>query len=81
MQFQVLPIPCTFLEEVKLSAPALESSPLGGFLGRGCASGLDNGTPLFKRELKEEVEDWIPEPASSIGSQGRNVPFREDLVE
>ena len=52
----------------------------GGCIGKGCASGLALGPPPF---LRAQGRGWnqILEPASSIGSQGRSIPFREDVVE
>ena len=38
------------------------------------------GPPHLSR-APERDQNWIPEPASSVGSQGRNIPFREDIVE
>ena len=53
---------------------------LVGFLVRDHASGFTKGPPSLRRALGGG-QNQILAPASSFGSQGRNIPFREDIVE
>ena len=61
------------------STQALVSFPKW-FLGKRCALGYVMGPPPLLRALERD-QNWVPDPASSAGPQGRNVPFREDMVE
>ena len=54
--------------------------PLIHFLGRGHALGLTIGPPPLLTALGRG-QNWAPDPASSAGAQGKDVPFREDIVE
>ena len=38
------------------------------------------GPPSLSRALRRD-QNWVPDPISSADAQGRNVPFREDIVE
>ena len=78
VQCQVLPPPCEFLGEAKFPSHHWNLLPSGS-LGRRCASALALGPPILKR-APGIGQNQIPEPASSIGSQGSNIPFREDVV-
>ena len=37
-------------------------------------------SPLFENS-REEVDNWVLDHACSAGTQGRNVPYREDIGE
>ena len=37
--------------------------------------------PLPLSRASGRGQNWVPDPASSTGAQGRNFPFREDRVE
>ena len=60
-------------------ASALESSRWGISRDRTCFRSC-NGTFHLLR-APGIGQNWILEPTSSIGSQCRNIPFREDIVE
>ena len=50
------------------------------FLGRGRILGHPMGTSPPSKALGRG-QDWVPDPASSAGTQGRNVPFGKGVGE
>ena len=75
IQDQILPPHTNFWKRPNWTFPHLVD-----FLGRGCASGLTKGPPSLSR-APGRGKNWTPEPASSTCSQGRNIPFRKDIIE
>ena len=78
IQCRVLPPPCKFLEEAKLLLQH-GNLPKEDFKEEDLFQVLQWDPPLSRAPGRGW--NWIPVPVSSIGSQGRNVPFRGDMVE
>ena len=79
IQCQTLPLLCEFLGEAKLQSQCWNPPPWWISRERTCFRS-HTGTSLLS-QAPGRGQNCIPEPTSSIGSQGRNVPFKEDVVE